>query len=255
MKKALSVPFWAAVCLWLILPVSNPAQGSKSSPARPPQQKIDAAALLAEICSSPPQGRSTMEGVLDIRAADGSLRKVPIKWSVRPLEDQWHDVYQTPNNSIVPPETLVVVHREKRANQYEHRRNGIPVPEATAGPFIPFATSDFWLGDLGLEFLHWPDPKHLKTEMRKSRPCYVIESRNPGGTNGPYARVLSWIDTENRGLIRAEAYDVQGGLLKEFSIAKLDKDQGRWRIKELLIRNDQAGTQTRLIFNLEIESE
>src|SRR5436190_1178348 len=43
----------------------------------------------------------------------------------------------------------------------------------------PFAGSDFWLCDLALEFLHWPEQKILKTELRKTLSCKVLESINP----------------------------------------------------------------------------
>jgi hypothetical protein len=33
---------------------------------------------------------------------------------------------------------------------------------------IPFAGSDFWVADLGLEFLHWPKQLLLRREMRRS---------------------------------------------------------------------------------------
>lgn len=231
---------------------SSFAQGTKAIPATPPQEKIDAAALLKEILGNPPRDRSEMEGVLKIRAADGSQRDIPIRWSIQPTENQWLDVYQTPKNSAAP-ETLAIVHHPGSTNQYDWRKGGAATPELIANPFVPFATSDFWLADLGLEFYHWPSPKHIKTEMRKGRPCYVIESTNPGSTNGPYARVLSWIDAENRGLIRAEAYDAKNALLKEFEVKDIEKKDGRWQIKELLIRNDQTDSRTRLIFNLEVK--
>jgi hypothetical protein len=245
----------ASVSLWFIaffLSCSTTlAQGTKANPTAPPQEKIDAAALLKEILGSVPRDRSAMEGVLKIRAADGTQRDIPIKWSIHPLENEWQDIYQTPKDSPAP-ETLVIAHRPGSTNQYELRRGSAAAPETIQNPFVPFATSDFWLVDLGLEFYHWPAPKHLKTEMRKGRPCYVIESTNPGAANGPYARVLSWIDAENRGLIRAEAYDAKNKLLKEFEVKDIEKKDGRWQIKELVIRNDQADTRTRLIFNLEV---
>ena len=236
-----------------LLTVSAPAQGTKSNPATLPQEKIDAAALVRDILGKAPTAPSEAQGIMKIRAADGSQREVPIKWLVRPLEDQWHDVYLTPENYEIPAETLIVVHREGKTNHYEFMRAGVKIPEASTNPFIPFATSDFWLADFGLHFLHWPNPKHIKTEMRKSRPCYVIESTNPNPGKENYARVLSWIDTEKGGLIRAEAYDTENKLLKEFSILGVKRVEGRWRIKAIGIRNEQTDSNTRLEFDLEID--
>lgn len=235
------------------LAATTMAQGTKSMPATLPPEKIDAAKLLKDILGRAPTEAREIIGELKMRDADGHRRETPIKWIVRPLEDQWHDIYQTPAGREIPPETLIVVHREGATNHYEYFRDGVKVPEAVTNPFIPFATSDFWLADLGLEFFHWPNPRHVTTEMRKSRPCYVIESVNPKPGKDAYARVLSWIDTEKGGLIRAEAYDEAGKLWKEFSIAKIGKVRGRWQIKELVIRNEKTDTNTRLAFDLELD--
>ncbi len=240
--------------LWLASSVSLQAQGTKANPAPPPQQKINAAELLAEILGNPPQVPSRMEGVLKIRSADGKQREIPILWTTTLSDEDWRDIYQTPKSSLAP-ETLVVIHHSNSTNRYDYRKGETLVEAAATNAFLPFATSDFWLGDFGLEFYHWPNPKHIKTEMRKGRPCYVIETRPPVPGSAPYGRVLSWIDTENRGLIRAEAYDAKNQLLKEFEIKDIDKINGRWRIKELMIRNDQTDTRTRLIFNLDFPEE
>lgn len=194
-------------------------------------------------------------GLLKIRTADGKLREVPIKWTVVPFENQWQDIYQTPEKKgPIPWEVLKVVHREGFTNHYDFKRAGEPVAEVATNVFIPFATSDFWVGDFGLEFLHWPNPKHVKTEMRHSRPCYVIETINPHPERGGYARVLSWIDTEYGGLIRADGYTKDGKLFKEFQIKDFAKDsEGRWQLKAINIRNDQTDTNTRLEFNLEVK--
>jgi hypothetical protein len=87
--------------------------------------------------------------------------------------------------------------------------------------------------------------------MRKGRSCRVVQSTNPNPSLGAYARVLAWIDFETGGIIRAEGYDQKNKLLKEFSIRKVDRDEGR--LKEIEIRNDQTDSRTRLEFNLKVK--
>lgn len=229
------------------------AQGTKSTPNAQPSEKIDAEALIKDILGRAPTKPSEMMGMLKIRAADGSQKQIPIKLMTRPFTNQWQDIYQTPDKSEIPPETLVIVHREGMTNFYDYKRNGKPVPDAATDPFIPFATSDFWVADFGLEFLHWPNPRHIKTEMKKGRPCYVIETVNPHPTKNAYAKVWSWIDTEKGGLIRAQAFTSDGNLLKEFEIKSIKRVEGRWQLKALKIMNDQTDTDTILEFNLEIK--
>ncbi len=113
----------------------------------------------------------------------------------------------------------------------------------------PFAGSDFWLGDLGLEFFHWPEQKILKHEMRRGRSCQVLESTNPNPSPNGYSRVVSWIDNETLGIVQAEAYDAKGKLLKEFYPKSFKKVNGQWELQEMEIRNDQTGSRTRLEFN------
>lgn len=228
------------------------AQGTKSNPAPAPDKPIDAEALLKEVVGNPPKAASEVVGVLKIRNASGKIREVPIKWSIKPGEGDWNDVYQTRGN--IPAEDLIVIHRAGAANQYDYRRDGKKVAEAATNLFLPFATSDFYLADLGLEFLHWPNPKHVKTEMSNSRACYVIDTTNPHPAGDAYRRVRCWIDTESGGLIRAEAYDAKNQLLKEFEIAHVKKVEGRWQISELVIRNEQTDSKTRLLFDLNVSA-
>lgn len=115
---------------------------------------------------------------------------------------------------------------------------------------IPFANSDFWVADLGLEFFHWPAQKVLKHEMRRGQACEVLESMNPEPSTNGYSRVVSWIDNDTGGIVHAEAFDAKGKLLKEFNPKEFKKVNGQWQLQEMEIRNVQTGSRTRLEFNL-----
>jgi len=115
----------------------------------------------------------------------------------------------------------------------------------------PFAGTDFWLADLGMEFLHWPEQQLIKKEMRRGRSCKVLESTNPQLGKGAYGRVRSWIDGESSQLILAEVYDSENRLLKAFSVGSVKKIKGRWELKDMEIRNEQTDSLTRLEFDLE----
>ncbi len=119
-----------------------------------------------------------------------------------------------------------------------------------SGGFIPFANSDFWLCDLGLEFFHWPQQKVLKKEIKRSRGCTVLESTNPNPATNGYSRVVSWIDGESGGIVQAEAYDFNGKLLKEFTPKSFKKVNGQWQVGTMQMDNVQTGSRTRLEFDL-----
>jgi len=174
--------------------------------------------------------------------------------------DDWQTRYLALATNQVPFESLTVTCAERSPNRYEYARTdvaGSPVPEAVTltgdAAAIPFAGSEFWLSDLGLEFLHWPQQRVLRHEMRKGRSCRVLESLNPSPNPTNYARVLSWVDIEHLGLLRAEAYDRDSRLLKEFSIGSFKKVEGRWQLKSMEIRNEKTDARTRLEFDLELD--
>ena len=62
--------------------------------------------------------------------------------------------------------------------------------------------------------------------------------------------MLSWIDKESDGILEAEAYDINGKLLKVFEPKSFKKVDGQWELQEMEIRNVQTGSRTRLEFDL-----
>ena len=62
--------------------------------------------------------------------------------------------------------------------------------------------------------------------------------------------MVSWIDNESGGIVHAEAYDVNGKLLKEFDPKSFKKVNGQWELQDMEIRNVQTGSRTRLEFDL-----
>jgi hypothetical protein len=115
---------------------------------------------------------------------------------------------------------------------------------------FPFAGSDFWIGDLGLEFLHWPGQKILRGDTAAGRLCKVLESANPNPSTNGYSRVLCWIDNEALGIVEAKAYDAQNKLLKEFYPKNIKKVNGQWQVGSMEIDNVQTRSRTWLKFDL-----
>jgi len=155
----------------------------------------------------------------------------------------------------ISSQTLTIAHNGTAPNGYLLRTD---IGDSTrsqnlsgAETMISFADSDFWVADLGLEFLHWPAQKVLKREMRRGQACKVLESTNPEPSTSGYSRVVSWIDNDTLGIVQAEAFDARGKLLKEFAPKEFKKVNGQWQLQEMEIRNVQTGSRTRLEFDLE----
>jgi len=239
---------------------SAAASAPASAPANRPSPEEEGRQLAADLRRSPPA--LSTAGTLRRRDSGGRwLQALPVQLEVRGNDTEWESFYRVfaPSGALL--ETLSVSHHASQRSQYRFRRSGEPNPGAADAVLegnataVPFAGSDFWLCDLGLEFLHWPGQRIVRTEMRKGRSCRVLESLNPDPAPGAYARVLSWVDLENGGLLRAEAFDPDGSPRKEFNIGSVRKINGRFQLKSMEIRDARTDTRTRLEFELEIGDE
>jgi Outer membrane lipoprotein-sorting protein len=207
-------------------------------------------ALAAELRAARPPREMTNQAVLKVRAPDGRRSATPVAMATQFAGDtEWRAVYTTPS------QTLVITHRREHAPTYQlGNADGTGLRQLAAGDAASaFAGSDFWPCDLGLEFLSWPIQKVIrreKPEMRKGRPCRLLESANP--TAPGYVRVRSWIDLEEGQPIMAEAYDANNDLVKTFSVGSVEKVDGVWRLKDLDMTDERRGSKTRLEFEYKI---
>ena len=260
--------------------------GFTEPPPQPrPLDPIEAARqgreLVAEILSQRPAQNFTNSGVLKTRDVKGLRKEIPIEFKILiTSETNWFSVYKADlshdlNSNVWHGLTklIKIIHVPGRLNQYEatdifccvttNKVSG-KTPGIEVGPngqgtsllsgaeaMLPFAGSDFWLADLGLEFFHWPDQKLLKSELRKTHLCRVLESTNPQPATNAYSRVVSWIDDESRGILHAEAYDSQNRLLKEFDTKKFKKVNGDWQLEQMEIYNVQSRSRTQIEFNFD----
>ena len=271
---------WLATALTLSAAITNDDAASE----------IEGREVVRQLLATQPAENLAHSAVLKIRDGKGRKREIPVRSHIIATETNWLTVYETLATTNVPEsETLTVTHTCGQPNRYalsyqqpsgrvdvtfgpegfHLSRQGNPEVDAAFLPFKekdsatgaltmrPFAGSDFWFVDLGLEFLHWPGQKVLKKELKRGQSCYVLESRNPEPAAGRYARVLSWLDIDSvrdsgqAAIVQAEAYDARNKLLKEFDLKEVGKINGQWQVKEIEIRNVQTGSRTLLKFNFD----
>lgn len=260
MKPQGSAPRLYAVLLLFLAVSVCPAQPksdlSAPAPLDPAEGEREARTLVAHLLEQKPQQPSTNSGLLKVRDAEGKQREIQARFDIVPTPTNWFNGYQAaPAGS--PPVELTIIHTDGQPNQYFLSASGA----SAAAPgkltpqqlMAPFAGSDFWIADLGLEFLHWPDQRVMRKQMRKGQFCDVLQSTNPHHAAGGYSRVLSWIAvnrTEDIVIVHADAFDSHDKLLKEFDPKKVEKVNGVWQLEEMEIRNRQADTRTRIEFNL-----
>ncbi len=174
--------------------------------------EIQGRKLARQLCEAQPAENYANTGILKIRSANGDQTNFPIKFEVIVTSTNWLSVYEVttgPSNKVV----LEITHDVGLTNHcffYDARiSGGISVIEKAmifgngSGIMMnPFASSDFWLCDLGLDFFHWPAQKILpkKTNLVRGREYTLLESTNPNLSTNGYSRVLSSIDKETGGI-------------------------------------------------------
>ena len=229
--------------------------------------EIQGRQLALKLLEQQPTENFANSGIFQIRNAQGVRSEVPVRCEVvvTLTNSNWASIYEA--GATNQKTTLLVIHAKDLPNEYFYHTNSAEaVPVLTdipylghlfrshaltgAGLMIPFANSDFWICDLGLEFLHWPGQKILRGDTARGRLCKVLESTNPNPSTNGYSRVLCWIDNESLGIVKAEAYDAKGKLLKEFLPKDFKKVDGQWQVGSMEIDNVQTGSRTKLEFDL-----
>ncbi len=159
--------------------------------------------------------------------------------------EKWKTIYKAKRNGK-PPEQWTVHHELGQPNCYVSNTATTKRPDI----YSTFADSSLYIADLGMDFLHWPDQVILKTQRRKSRLCYVLESRNPGPAKGEYHRVVSWVDKKTGGILLADIYTAETKPVKQFAVKGLTKKDGLWHVDEIEMRDTKSRVRSRLQFHL-----
>lgn len=246
----------AALGLWLSalsLLAQPKAEIRRPETVDPVQAAAAGREMVDELLGQRPAGASTNTGVVRIRDAQDDERRVPVRFELAATSSNAISIYQVAAPQATnAPETLVIIHTPGRPNEYRLGLGSSARALAGNETMRPFAGSDFWVADLGLEFLHWPVQRVIKKEMRRGQFCDVLESVNPAPVAGVYRRVVSWIARNREGIVivQASAYDAEDRLLKEFEPKNLERVRGEWQLQEMQMRNRQTGSRTRIEFDL-----
>jgi len=226
--------------------------------------EIQGRALAQKILEQQPAENSTNTGTLVIRDANGQRLRFPVTCETVVTETNWLNRYVARlGTNEAEATTLTITHAGAEPNQYwlsepagKAAGDGAKLQGgmAVSGNRImtSFAGSDFWLGDLGLDFFHWPRQKIVKKEFYNNCACAVLESTNPDPPTNGYARVVCWIDEDSLGIVKAYAYahlkDVKE--LKNFHPKDLEKVHGQYQVGSMVMENRQTDSTSRLEFDL-----
>ena len=231
---------------------------SQLDQALPPAEQAEAGQALAKKWRDAlPAENAEYKGALKIRNSDGQTDSVPLTFKIIVGETSWQTVYEASASARTAAQKLIIIHTPGKPNEYLFA-GGVKPGDAAGKPVrltndqaaVPFAGSDFWLMDLGLEFFHWPTQRLIKTEMRAGQVTKVLESVNPHAGGG-YARVVTWLEKESGAPILAEAYGPDNKVLKQFSIKHVKKVAGHYQLQEMQIRNLRTDSRTRIEYDFD----
>ncbi len=229
--------------------------------------------LAMELTQQRPAVGFTNSGVFRMRNERGRRVELPVEIRTQVMESDWRVDYRTvlEGGDI---EVLRVQFSNEAPPSYERWWED---PEGAvrdrtryrAGKAsVPYAGTDLWISDLGLEFLHWTDQRWVRRERSNGRLCDALDSYHSWPTTFEragrvdnseeeegYRSVRSWIDAEYQALLRAEGYDARRILIKEFSVGsfrKIRTDNGEefWMLKDIRIRDALKDRRTELIYDL-----
>jgi hypothetical protein len=239
-----------ATCILLcsaLAVLADPANGLSDA-------EIQGRALAQKILGQWPSENLTNSGFLQVRDADGRRTVIPIQTKTVLTPAGWKGVYQVTTNVNRPNGFVEIAHGNGPNVYWTASVPGAAKAEYTAGQVPssaePFAGSDFWVCDLGLEFFHWPQQKIIKKEFHRNCACMVLESTNPHPAGAGYSRVVAWIDEDSLGIVEAYAYDENGRELKNFYPKVLEKVNGQYQVQSMVLENRQTGSKSVFDFDL-----
>ena len=233
--KALRAAFLAA----LLLP--SALQAKDSLP--------DGSQLARSIRELVPEKNMEIRATMEVIVREGKRLNTNVVIQVEKLgQAEWQTTYTVKRDEEIS-EYWRVSHGVGQRNRYE-KKSGLPKGVEI---YYSLAGSSFFIADLGTDFLHWPTQVVLKTQRRKSRICYVLESRNPNPAKGEYHRVVSWVDKKTGGILLADIYTEDPKPVKRFAVKGLTKKDGQWQVDEMEMRDTKTGARSRLHFHLEMK--
>lgn len=211
-------------------------------------QRTEGQRIAAEVRALAPRANGTNTALIKLRNRGAVRAEIPVTIRTTLTEGGWITDYLSGDGLLYR-----VTRSPLTPSQYQTGRVNGPALQPAGNLYIPFAGSDFWLVDLGLEFFHWPEQRLVTKEQRRGEACFVLESSTPSPPPGGYSRVKTWLDQDTLGIIVAEAYDLRGQLLKVFEPKRFQKVNGKWQLKEMEIRNEQNDSRTSLVFDVEVQ--
>jgi hypothetical protein len=103
--------------------------------------------------------------------------------------------------------------------------------------------TDLTYDDISFRYLYWPKKQLIGDEFIRTRKCHVVDLYNPARL-GEYYMVRIFVDKESGGLVRMQAYDWNGKLIKSCTATGVMKIKGATVLKSMDVVRYVPGTKT-----------
>ncbi len=186
----------------------------------------DATAILSEVVRNRPRQNAILKGRLyPTRRAD----PVAVELLIKAEEQGTRTILRS--GSL---EWLIIQPDEGPVRWYKKGTGLLTVEQQTE----PILGSQFSPYDMAAPYLRWGQSKLMGMERIKGRDCHLIEARS---AEGPYRRVRLWVDRQQVGLLRAEAFNADDNLVKRFWVTSFMRLGEDWAPRGLEIAWRPAG--------------
>ena len=102
--------------------------------------------------------------------------------------------------------------------------------------------TDLTYDDISFRYLYWPNKTKIGDETINTRRCYVVDLTNPARL-GEYYLVRIFVDKDSGGLMRMQAYDWAGKLIKSCTVTSGMKINGATVLKKMEVVRYVPGTK------------
>lgn len=223
MKKPLLLLLAAGILLGS-LPAPSAAQENTPAVAEGP----DAGEIVAMVHLSRALRNDSLKGEL-------TKGQKTVPFTVKMKENQIHFSFENPKQDI----NLDITEKGYRLKEITAASNK-EVPAASYSN--PIRGTDLTYDDISFRYLYWPKRVKVGEETLKTRSCYVVDLYNPQKL-GNYYLVRIFVDKESGGLMRMQAYDWEGKLIKACAVTAGMKVNGATVLKTMEVISYVPGSK------------
>lgn len=204
----------------------------EAAEALPVETGPDPLAVLRGVRESQAAIRQTLNGKLRMGA-----RKLPYKMVMNGGELR----FEFPEAQPPDPQVVTLSFGTKDAAVQVQSPSG-DVKRAQYGDEI--AGMGVLYEDLAMRFLYW-NKAELEGEERLMPPlylrCWKIRVHRPAGVRSVYKEVLVWVSQDNGGILKSEAYDDEGTLVRRLKVVSIQGSGQGTTLKQMRIESPQKG--------------